>query len=210
MGGRRRKSSASVSWPVGMLAAYGTRSRSLVVHHHGQMQANAVSQRAAWVLVPRPLNYRLSDAASTRVAPRHGGAPVSGAYWMYEASRTLSRSLAMRHHAWMLANAVSQRAAWVLVPRPLNYRLSDAASTRVAPRHGGAPVSGAYWMYEASRTLSRSLAMRHHAWMLANAVSQRAAWVLVPRPLNYRLSDAASTRVAPRNGGICFGGRQEA
>ena len=52
--------------------------------------------------------------------------------------------------------------------------------------------------------------MHHHGQMQANAVSQRAAWVLVPRPLNYRLGDAASTRVAPRNGGIFFGGRHDA
>ena len=32
------------------------------MYDHDQMQANAVSQRAAWVLVPRPLNYRVSDA----------------------------------------------------------------------------------------------------------------------------------------------------
>jgi hypothetical protein len=32
----------------------------------------------------------------------------------------------------------------------------------------------------------------------------------VPRPLNYRLSDAVSTHAAPRNGGACisyFGGK---
>jgi hypothetical protein len=85
MGGWNRKSSASVSAPVGMLAAYGTLSRSLAVYHHDQMQANAVSQRAAWVLLPRPLNYRLSDAASTHVAPGNGGASVSGVVVVYEA-----------------------------------------------------------------------------------------------------------------------------
>jgi len=98
------------------------------------MQANAVSQRAAWVLVLRPLlplNYRLSDAVSAHVAPRNGGASVSGANWMYEASEILSRSLTLRHHAWMLAIAVSQRAAWVLVRQTLNFRLSDAVSTHV-------------------------------------------------------------------------------
>ena len=62
MGGRRRKSSASVLRPVGVLAAYGTLSKSLVVHHHDQMQANAVWQRAAWVLVPRSLIYSASNA----------------------------------------------------------------------------------------------------------------------------------------------------
>ena len=81
----------------------------------------------------------------------------------------------MRHHAWMQANAVSQRAAWVLVPRPLNYRLSDAVSMGGRRRNGGASVSGADWVHKAPGTLSSSLAMRHHAWMLAIAVSQRAA-----------------------------------
>ena len=101
----------------------------------------------------------------------------------------------MRHHAWMQANAVWQRAAWVLLPRPLNYRLSNAVSMGGRRRNGGAPVSGANWMYEASEILSRSLTLRHHAWMLAIAVSQRAAWVLVRQTLNFRLSDAVSTQV---------------
>ena len=113
MGGRRRKSSASVSGATGVLATYGTLSRSLLVYHHEQMQANAVSQRAAWVLVPRPLNCRLRDAVSAHVAPRNGGASVSGAYGVHEASETLSGSFAQRHHARMLANAVSQRATCV-------------------------------------------------------------------------------------------------
>ena len=126
MGGRRRKSSASISEQIGVLATYGTLSRSMLVYHHDQMQANAVSQRAVWVLVPRPLNYRLSDAVSAHVAPRNGGASVSAANGVHEASEALSSSFALRHHAWMQANAVSQRAVWVLVPRPLNYRLSDA------------------------------------------------------------------------------------
>ena len=65
----------------------------------------------------------------------------------------------MWHHAWMQANAVSQRAAWVLVPRPLNYRLSDALWTRVAPRNGGVSVSGAVGALAAYGTLSRSLTL---------------------------------------------------
>jgi hypothetical protein len=40
------------------------------------------------VLVPRPLNYSLSDAVSAHVAPRDGGASVSGAYWVHEALET--------------------------------------------------------------------------------------------------------------------------
>ena len=147
------------------------------------MQANAVSQRAAWVLVPRPPNCRLSDAVSTHVAPRNGGASVSEANWAQKAPGTLSSSISLRHHAWMQADAVSQRAAWVLVPRPLNCRLSDAVSTHVAPRNGGASVSGANWVHEASETLSSSLALRNNDQAQANAVSQRAALVLMPRSL---------------------------
>ena len=83
----------------------------------------------------------------------------------------------MRHHAWMLASAVSQRAAWVLLPRPLNYRLSNAVSMGGRRRNGGASVSGADGVHEASGALSSSFALRHRARMLANAVSQRAACV---------------------------------
>ena len=121
-----QKSSAPVSGPTGVLVTHGTLSRSLLVYHHDQMQANAVSQRAAWVLVPRPLNYRLSDAVSAHVAPRNGGAPELGAAWLHEASETLSSSFALRHHDQMQANAVWQRAAWVLVPRSLIYSASNA------------------------------------------------------------------------------------
>ena len=206
MGGRRRKSSASISEQIGVLATYGTLSRSMLVYHHDQMQANAVSQRAVWVLVPRPLNYRLSDAVSAHVAPRNGGASVSAANGVHEASETLSSSFALRHNDQAPANAVLQRAVWVLVPRSLNYRLSSAAPAHAAPRNGGASVSAANGVHEASEALSSSFALRHHAWMQANAVSQRAVWVLVLRSLNYRLSDAVSTHAAPRNGGTPVSG----
>ena len=128
--------------------------------------------------MPRPLNYRLSDAVSTHVALRNAGAFASGPIGVLATYGTLSRSMLVYHHDQMQANAVSQRAVWVLVPRPLNYRLSDAVSTHVAPRNGGASVSAADGVHEASETLSSSFALRHHAWMQANAVSQRAAWVL--------------------------------
>ena len=72
----------------------------------------------------------------------------------------------------MLANAVSQRAAWMLVPRSLNYRVSSAVSTHAAPRNGGASILGADGVHEAPETLSSSFTLRHHAWMLASAVSQ--------------------------------------
>ena len=96
------------------------------MYHHDQMQANAVSQRAAWVLVPRPLNYRLSNAESMGGRRRNGGTSVSAADGSQEASETLSGSFALRHHARMLATAVSQRAAWVLMLRSLIYSASNA------------------------------------------------------------------------------------
>ena len=96
-----------------MLAAYGTLSRSLLVYHRDQMQANAVSQRAAWVLVLRSLSYRVSNAAPMGGRRRNGGTSVSAADGVHEASETLSGSFAQRHHARMLANAVSQRATCV-------------------------------------------------------------------------------------------------
>ena len=76
------------------------------MYHHDQMQANAVSQRAAWVLVPRPLNYRLSDAVSAHVAPRNGDVSVPEAAGVHKASETLSSSFALRHHARMLTKTV--------------------------------------------------------------------------------------------------------
>jgi hypothetical protein len=72
------------------------------------------------MLVPRPLNYRSSDAVSMGGRRRNGGASVSGAVRMHDALEKPSSSFTLRHHAWMQANAVSQRAAWVLMPRPLN------------------------------------------------------------------------------------------
>ena len=84
------------------------------MYHHDQMQANAVSQRAAWVLVPRPLNCRLSNAVSMGGRRKNSGASVSGADGVHEASETVSSSFALRHQAWMWAIAVSQglRECW--------------------------------------------------------------------------------------------------
>ena len=81
------------------------------MYHHDQMRATAVPQRAACVLVPQPQNCRLSDAVSTHVAPRNSGASVSGPAGAHEASGAFSSSFALRHRAWMQANAVSQRAS---------------------------------------------------------------------------------------------------
>ena len=141
-----------------------------------------MSLRAAWVLIPRLLNCRLSDAVSTHVAPRNGGASVSGANWVHGAPGALSSSSStLRHRAWMQASAVLLRAAWVLVPRPLNCRLSNAVSTHVAPGNGGASDSAAHGAHEASETPSSSLALRHNDQVQANVVSQRAALVLMSR-----------------------------
>ena len=108
------------------------------MYHHDQMQAGAVSQRAARMLVPRQLNYRLSDAVSTHVALRNGGASVSGVVGVHDASGTLSSRFALRHNDQMQANAVSQRAAWVLVPRSLIYSVSSAY------RWAGTPENAAH------------------------------------------------------------------
>ena len=159
------------------------------------------------MLVSRPLNYRLSDALSTRVAPRNGGVSVSGVVVVYEASGTLGSSSALRHRAWMLANAVSQRAAWVLVLRSLSYRVSTAAPMGGRRRNGGASVSGADGVHEASETLSNSFAQRHHARMLATAVSQRAAWVLMLRSLIHSVSNAYRWAAGAENPAHLFRGQ---
>ena len=136
------------------------------------MLANAASSVGAGAAAA---NLQREQCLSMGGRRRNGGASVSGAYWVHEAPETLSSSLALRHHDQMQADAVSQRAAWVLVPRPLNCRLSDAVSTHVVPRNGGASVSGADGTFAAYGARSRCLAMYHHDQMLANAVSQRAA-----------------------------------
>ena len=89
----------------------------------------------------------------------------------------------LRHRAQMLANAVSRRAAWVLVPQPLNYRLSDTVSTHVTPRKGGVSVSGVVGVREASGALSSSFALRHHAWMLCAESSADAGAADAESPL---------------------------
>jgi hypothetical protein len=137
---------------------------------HARVLAIAVMQGAAWVLALQALSYSVSDATRRRKCI----ASVSVATGMHEASETLSRSFALRHHNQMQANAVPQRAAWVLVLRPLNYRASDAVPMGGRRRNSGASVSGTNWAHGASETLSRSLALRHHDQMQANAVSKSA------------------------------------
>ena len=141
-------------------------------------------------------------------APRNGGASVSGAAGVFEAHGALSKSLAMYHRDQMLANAVSQRAAWVLVLQPLKYRLSDAASAHDAPRNGGASVSGAAGVFEAHGAHSAG-ALRCGIVLgcLANAVSLRAAWVLMPRPQIYSVSSAYRWAVGAENRSHLFWGQ---
>jgi len=137
------------------------------------------------------------------------GAPVPGVTGgVHEAPETLSsRSFALRHHEQMLANAVSQRAVWMM-PRPLNYRLGDAVSAHVAPRNGGASVSGANWMYGASVTVSSSFTLLHHAWMQANAVSQLGSLDVGGAAAELPLGRCCiGARCAQKWWRICFGGK---
>jgi len=175
MGGRRRKSSASVSGPVGVLTTYRTLSRSLLVYHHArcwQVPCHRGQRGGAEAAVAElPCEQCLSMGGRRR----NGGASVSGANGVHEAPGTLNSSFTLRHHAWMQANAVSQRAARMLLPQTQNCRLSDAVSAPVAPRNSGASVLGSTGVHEASEPFSRCFALRHHAWMQANTVSQGAA-----------------------------------
>jgi hypothetical protein len=80
------------------------------VYHHAQMLASAAALSSV-VCGYLALSYSVSDAVSTHVMPRNSGALVSGVHGVHETPETLSSSFALRHHAWMQANAVSQRAA---------------------------------------------------------------------------------------------------
>jgi len=108
---------------------------------------------------------------SAHIVPRNGGTSVSGATGAYEASETLGSSFTLRHRAWMQANAVSQRAVWGADVAVVNLQLEQCLSMGGRRKNGGASVSGANRVHEASETLCSSFALRHHAWMLANAVS---------------------------------------
>ena len=55
---------------------------------------------------------------------QNDGASVPEVCLTHEASEALSSSFALRHRAWMQANAVSQRAAWLL----LQARVTTAAA----------------------------------------------------------------------------------
>ena len=73
-------------------------------------------------------DYSVSNAVSPRATRRKCSASVSAATWAFAAYETLSSRCALRHHDRIQANAVSQRAARVLMLRSLNHRLRDAVS----------------------------------------------------------------------------------
>ena len=193
----RRKCSAT--W---VFAAYETLSSRCALRHHDRIQANAVSQRAARVLMLRSLNYRLRDAVSMGRRRRNGpngGASVSGADGVHEASETLSSSFTLRHHAWMQAIPVSQESCVDVGAAAAELPLGGCCICARCARNGGASDSAAHGAHEAE-TLSSSLALRDIDQAQANAVSQRAALVLMPRSLidsvssGYRWAAGAENR----------------
>jgi len=150
------------------------------------MQANAVSQRAAWVLVPRPLNYRVSDAVSMGGRRRKSSASVSGADRVHEASETQSSSFTLRHRAWMLAIVVSQRAAWLLVQTRDNH--GDTAESA-----GCVPQTAA-----ASGILLRRITHGRMQGTDAAAACTRATKPSIPRADGARLPQDIKRRHRPR------------
>jgi hypothetical protein len=178
MGGRRRKSSASVTGAFGAFVAHGTPSSSCMYRHHARMLANAGSQRTAWVLMPRSLNSRASEAVPAHVVPRNVGAPVLGATGAHKASETLSSSFTLRHHSWMQANAVSHRAVWVPMPPSLIYNVSNSyRSMDGRRRRPSASVLGASVTYEASETLRQAITTERWAHLF-----REVGCVIVPSP----------------------------
>jgi len=161
--------------------------------------ANAVAQ-SVLVLVLRTLTCSVSDAVLAPTSRRNGGASASAASGTFAAYETLNSSLALWHHAQLLASAVAGSSVGRAL-LALSYSVSDAVSAPASCRNSGASVSDATVMLEAPGTRSSSFAQRHHARMLANAVSQRAAWVLTLRTLTCSVSDAVSAHAARRNSG---------
>ena len=161
--------------------------------------ANAVAQ-SVLVLVLRALTCSVSDAVLAPTSRRNGGASASAASGTFAAYETLNSSLALWHHAQLLASAVAGSSVGRAL-LALSYSVSDAVSAPASCRNSGASVSDATVMLEAPGTRSSSFAQRHHARMLANAVSQRAAWVLTLRTLTCSVSDAVSAHAARRNSG---------
>ena len=131
------------------------------------------------------VNLQLKQCLSMGGRRRNGGASVLGANRVPEASEALSSSFALRHHAWMQANAVPRRAAWVLVLRSLTYRVSDAVSAHVAAKLVAASCSDACECCVAESSVGA-----------------------VALALICGVSDAVSAHVALRSGGASvFGGR---
>ena len=113
--GGARKSSASVLAAAGMFAAYGILSRSLALSHHARMQANAVSQRAAWVLLPRPLICSVSDAYRGGWRKKIQRICVGGSWGVWVTKQEL-RDAAL---FLMLANGARAESCVGAIARPL-------------------------------------------------------------------------------------------
>ena len=99
--------------------------------------------------------------------PSHAAGLLWGIVRGPKTLETSSGQVAISDHIRMLANAVAQRVAWVLLPRPLvcSYQWAGGAqnATRVIPVQVGG--------VGASEIFKSSFALRHRAQMLANAVS---------------------------------------
>ena len=207
MGGRRRKSSASVSGPVGVLTTYRTLSRSLLVYHHArcwQVPCHRGQRGGAEAAVAElPCEQCLSMGGRRR----NGGASVSGANGVHEAPGTLNSSFTLRHHAWMQAIPVSQESCVDVGAAAAELPLGGCCICARCARNGGASDSAAHGAHEGSETLSSSLALRNNDQAQANAVSQRAALVLMPRSLIDSVSNAYRWAAGAENPARLFQGQ---
>ena len=164
--------------------------------------ANAVSQRAAWVLMLRSLIYSVSNAY------RWAAGAEYPAHMFWRQVGCLQR-MGYCAAAFRCGVMLGCKCSLGVGAAAAECRLRDAVSTHVAPRNGGAPVLGAAGAHEASQTPSSSLALWHHSQMQANAVSQRAAWVqLIAAGANLRRERCCTgARCAQKWWRICIGGR---
>ena len=138
---------------------------------------------------------------------QNGGASVSGADGVHEASETLSSSFTLRHHAWMQAIPVSQESCVDVGAAAAELPLGGCCICARCARNGGASDSAAHGAHEASETLSSSLALRNIDQAQANAVSQRAALVLMPRSLIDSVSNAHRWAAGAENPARLFRGQ---
>ena len=134
-----------------------------------------VTESSARVLMLWSLNYRLRDAVSMGGRRRKGGASVSGAGGVHEASETLSSSFTLRHRARMQDSCVAESCVNVGAAAA-KYRLRDSVSTHVSPGNGGASDSAAHGAHEASETPSSSLALRHNDQVQAMLCRREQHW----------------------------------